>query len=95
MGTFGELLLDFADTIVAMRPTPVALILGAERVLLRPDRRLYAWQSRADNSITLLTLPDYHEVAKAPPTRETVQMVGIVGDSLRYRVGNEARTLRI
>src|SRR5882724_10861757 len=90
MGTFGELVLDFAETIVAMRPVPVALILGAERILLRADGRVYAWQSRADNAIVIGTLPDQTELAKAPPSPDTVQMLGFVGDSLRYRVASES-----
>jgi uncharacterized protein (TIGR02996 family) len=94
MGTFGELVLDFAGTIVAMRPVPVALILGAERVLLRADMGVYAWQSRATNAIAVSSLPDQRELAKAPPSPETVKMLGFVGDSLRYRVGSEPRELR-
>ena len=94
MGTFGELILDFAETIVAMRPVPVALISGAERVLLRADRSVYAWQSRADNAIVVGTLPDQRELAKTLPSPEAVKMLGFVGDKLRYRVGSELRELR-
>jgi uncharacterized protein (TIGR02996 family) len=94
MGTFGELVLDFAETIVAMRPIPVALILGAERVLLRADRRVYAWQSRADNAIVVGTLPHQRKLAEARGSPETVQMLGFVGDRLHYRVGSDNRELR-
>jgi len=93
MGTFDELMLDFADAIVAMRPVPVALVLGAERFLLRSDQRVYAWQRRADNAITIATWPDYRELASAPPTNESVEMLGFVGDVLRYRIGSELREL--
>jgi uncharacterized protein (TIGR02996 family) len=87
MGTFDELMLDFAGTLVAMRPVPVAVILGAERFLLRSDQRVYAWQRRADNAITIATWPDYRELASAPPTSENVEMLGFVGDVMRYRIG--------
>lgn len=87
MGTFDELMLDFADTLVAMRPVPVAVILGAERFLLRSDQRVYAWQRLADNAITIATWPDYRELATAPPTSEIVEMLGFVGDVMRYRIG--------
>lgn len=93
MGTFGELVLDFAKTIVGMRPIPVALILGAERVLLRADQRVYAWQSRADNALFVGTLPHQRKLAAASGSPETVQMVGFVGDCLHYRVGSEYREL--
>jgi hypothetical protein len=77
-----------------MRPVPVALILGAERVLLRADRSVYAWQSRADNAIVVGTLPDQRELAKTLPSPEAVKMLGFVGDKFRYRVGSELRELR-
>jgi uncharacterized protein (TIGR02996 family) len=91
MGTFGELVLDLAETIVAMRPIPVALILGAERVLLRTDRRVYAWQSRADNAITIGTLPEHLTLAEAPGSPQEVQMLGFAGDILS--AGRETREL--
>jgi uncharacterized protein (TIGR02996 family) len=94
MGTFGDLVLDFAEAIVAMRPVPVALIAGAERVLFRADRSVYAWQARADNAIVVGSLPDQRELAKASPLPEVVKMIGFVGDSLRYRVGSGLRELR-
>jgi uncharacterized protein (TIGR02996 family) len=94
MGTFDELVLDFAEDVIALRPVPVAVILASERVLLRADNRAFAWQSRADNAILVGTLPDQHELAKAPPSPEAVQMLGFVGDSLRYRVGSDVRELR-
>jgi uncharacterized protein (TIGR02996 family) len=93
MGTFGELVLDWAETIVAMRPIPVALILGAERILLRADQRVYAWQSRADNAIQIATLPDQHILAQAQGSPEDVQMLGFAGDRLHYRVGSENHEL--
>lgn len=93
MGTFDELMLDFADAIVAMRPVPVAVILGAERILLRSDQRVYAWQRRADNAITVATWPDYRELASAPPSSEIIEMLGFVGDNMRYRSGTELREL--
>jgi len=94
MGTFDELVLDFAETIVAMRPIPVGLILGAERVLLRADRRVYAWQAQADNAIVVNTLPHQRKLAAATGSPETVQMLGLVDDRLHYRVGSENRELR-
>ncbi len=94
MGTLGELVLDFAETVVAMRPVPVALILGAERVLLRADRSVYAWQSRADNAILVRTIADGRELTRTSPMPEVVTMLGFVGDSLRYRVGCGLRELR-
>lgn len=94
MGTFDELALDFADAIAAMRPTPVTVILGAERVLLRADRRVYAWQSRADNAIVVGTLLDRREVAASSASPGSVTMLGLVGDSLRYRSGTTLRALR-
>lgn len=94
MGTFDELVLDFAESVVAMRPVPVALILAAERVLLRADRNVYAWQSRADNAILVGTIDDGRELTRTAPTPEVVTMLGFVGDSLRYRVGSELRELR-
>lgn len=94
MGTFDELILDFADSVVAMHPVPVALILGAERVLLRADGSVYAWQSRADNAIVVGTIADRRELAKISPVPEVVKMLGFFGDSLRYRVGSGLRVLR-
>lgn len=94
MGTFDELALDFADAITAMRPIPVAVILGAERVLLRADQCVYAWQSRADNAIVVCTLPDQRELASSTKSPEIVTMLGFVGDALRYRVGSDVRELR-
>lgn len=104
MGTVDELLLDYADAVCALRPVPVAVILAAERVLLRADQRAYAWQSRADNAIVIAGAslenfedPEQREwelLVKAPPTSETVTMLGFVGDSLRYRVGRDVRELR-
>jgi uncharacterized protein (TIGR02996 family) len=94
MGSFSELVLDFAETIVTMRPVPVARIVGAELVLLRADGSVYAWQSRTDNTIVVATLPDQRVLAKTSPTAETLKMLGFVGDSLRYRVGSEPRELR-
>ncbi len=76
-----------------MRPVPVAVILAAERVLLRADGRVYAWQARADNALTIGTVPDSLTLATAPATPGAVQMFGFVGDCLRYRVGKEHREL--
>jgi uncharacterized protein (TIGR02996 family) len=94
MGTFDELVLDFAAAIVALQPVPVAVIAGAERVLLRADRRLYAWQARADNAIVIGTLPHQRVLAQAPSLPGTVEMLGFAGDCLRYRAGGEQRELR-
>jgi len=93
MGTFDELMLDFADIIAANRPVPVALILGAERILLRSDQCVYAWQSCKDNAITIAATSDGRELATARPTSEYVEMLGFVGDTLRYRVGADVREL--
>jgi uncharacterized protein (TIGR02996 family) len=93
IGSFGDLLEDFAEAIAAMRPVPVALILGADRVLLRADRRAFAFQSRADNQIVIGSLPDQRELATLPPCPGPVQMLGFVGDRLIYRVGNRVREL--
>lgn len=94
MGTFAELVLDCAAAIVALRPVPVAVIMGAERILLRADCCLYAWQARADNAIVVGTLPDQRLLAQAPSSPETVEMLGFVGDSLRYRAGGKRCDLR-
>jgi hypothetical protein len=92
MGTFWELMLDFAEEVVAMRPVPVALIAGAERVLLRSDRRAYGWQSRADNSIVVGALTEHRELATAPASPEPVRILG--GETLHYRAGSQRRQLR-
>lgn len=91
IGTFGDLLEDFAETIALMRPVPVALILASDRVLLRSDGRVFAYQARADNQIVIGSLPDQRELATIPPSPGPVQMLGFVGDRLIYRVGNRVR----
>lgn len=91
MASFSELILDFAEAIASMRPVPVANILGADRVLLRADLRVFAWQLRADNRIIIGSLPERRELATIPPSPFPVQMFGFVGDSLIYRVGYHVR----
>lgn len=89
-----ELVLDLAESVVALRPVPVAVVAGAEAILLRADGCIYAWLSRADNAIVVASLSEPRELAKTLPSLEAVEMLGFVGDSLRYRVGGALRELR-